>query len=115
MAVLILLGAPKQQINWANAQKRMNNPAKFKEMLNLYDKEKVSDAYIKKLQPFLESEYSERAKVKKSSAAAACIIDWINCVVEIHRYKSEISQQDLAHMVNDDETISPKLKGLELQ
>ena len=54
-AVLILLGERnKNKLTWAAGQKMMNQPAKFIERLQNYDKNNIPDAALNDIQPILD-------------------------------------------------------------
>lgn len=77
-AVLMLLGEPT---DWRSFQKVAHMPGNFLERLISFDKEKISDDTLDKLDDFIEeNDLSNIELIAKTSSPAGNLAKWVNCM-----------------------------------
>lgn len=79
-AVLLLKGE-KKNFAWNNAQKMMNNPAKFIDEVKAFDGSNIDQWILDQLAPILKLDYFNFTEMKGKSLAAAYLCKWINNIV----------------------------------
>lgn len=84
-AGLILLKNEKKNFAWQNAQKMMNNPNQFIDMVKGFDGNTIDDWKLKACEPLLAMDFFNEETMKGKSAAAAYLCAY---VVNIIRYNS---------------------------
>ena len=99
-AVMCLLmtkgGKPPKDKSWKAAKGMMNKVDVFLQDLINYDKENISDAALKAVQPFLDDpEFDPEIVVKKSSAAAG-LCSWVINIVTFYRVFCDVEPKRIA-------------------
>ena len=85
-AVLIMLGERnKNKLTWAAGQKMMNQPAKFIDRLQNYDKNNIPDSALTDLEPILSQPYFNKKTMMGKSEAAANLCSFVVNVVRYNK------------------------------
>lgn len=84
-AGLILLKGEKKNYAWGNAQKMMNNPNQFVDMVKGFDGNNIDDWKLKAVEPLLALDFFNFESMKSKSTAAAYLAAY---VVNIVKYNS---------------------------
>lgn len=85
-AVLIMLGEKnKNKLTWAAGQKMMNQPQKFIERLQNYDKNNIPDQALNDLKPILDQPFFNEQTMKGKSEAAANLCSFVVNVINYNR------------------------------
>ena len=85
-ACLILLGERnKNKLNWAAGQKMMNQPVKFIERLQNFDKNNIPDHALNDLEPILSQPYFNKKTMMGKSEAAANLCSFVVNVVRYNK------------------------------
>ena len=85
-ACLILLGlCNKNKVSWAAGQKMMNQPAKFIEKLQLFDKNNISEQVLNDIAPILDQPFFNKKTMMGKSEAAANLCNFIVNVVRYNK------------------------------
>ena len=90
----------------------MKDPNKFKQQLEVYDKDNIEDRALKDLEPILALEFFNETAMTKKSSAAANLCKWVCAVVEYNRiYRNVKPLQDAATQASE----LAAVKGAELK
>ena len=84
-ACLILIEREYKNHKWDRAQKMMGNVDAFKQRLQAFRGEDITDDEIAKLQPFLSNPLFTVEEMTKKSAAAANLCNWVVNIVRFNR------------------------------
>ena len=84
-ACLILIEREYKNHKWDRAQKMMANVDQFKQRLQSFRGEDITDDEIAKLNPFLENPMFTVEVMKTKSAAAANLCNWVVNIVKFNR------------------------------
>ena len=80
----LLLKGEKKNFAWGNAQKMMNNPAKFIEEVQAFDGSNIDQWILDQLAPLLALEHFNFEVMKGKSIAAAYLCSWIVNIVKFN-------------------------------
>lgn len=80
----LLLKGEKKNFAWGNAQKMMNNPAKFIEEVQQFDGSNIDQWILDQLAPLLALEHFNFEVMKGKSIAAAYLCSWIVNIVKFN-------------------------------
>ena len=87
-AVMLLRGERKN-FAWQAAQKMLNQPAKFKEEIENFNKEQIDEWILEQLRPIIAQDFFNEKEMGKKSEAASFLCAWVVNVVEYNRiYKN---------------------------
>jgi len=96
-AVLILKQGEKKNHAWPNAQKMLNNPAKFIAEVKEFDGDNIDEWRLTMLEPLLREPWFNFETMKGKSLAAAYLCSWLVNVVDYNRiYKKVKPLQEAA-------------------
>jgi dynein heavy chain len=82
---LILINKQYKNFSWDAAKKMMANVDQFKQKLQAYRGEDMTDEDVKRLEPFTSKETFEYTQMKAKSAAAANLCNWVVNIVRFNR------------------------------
>jgi len=130
-AVLILKQGEKKNHAWPNAQKMLNNPAKFLAEVQAFDANNIDEWKLEALKPLLAESWFNYEVMRGKSVAAAYLCSWIVNIVNYNSiYKkvkplqeaaaaaqamAEGKQAELAIVVEKVRVITEKVDGLKAQ
>jgi len=130
-AVLILKQGEKKNHAWPNAQKMLNNPAKFIAEVQSFDGNSIDEWKLEALKPLLAEPFFNFEVMKGKSLAAAYLCSWIVNIVNYNAiYKkvrplqeaaafaqstAEAKQAELAIVVEKVRQINEKVDALKAQ
>jgi dynein heavy chain len=75
----------KNKLTWAAGQKMMNQPQKFIERLQNYDKNNIPDQALNDLKPILDQPFFNEQTMKGKSEAAANLCSFVVNVINYNR------------------------------
>jgi dynein heavy chain len=84
-ACLILIEREYKNFKWDRAKKMMANVDKFKERLQSYKGEDMTEDEVKRVEPFLSNEMFDPEVMKSKSMAAANLCNWVVNIVKFNR------------------------------
>ena len=84
-ACLILIEREYKNFKWDRAKKMMANVDKFKERLQSYRGEDMTEDEVKRVEPFLSNEMFDPEIMKSKSMAAANLCNWVVNIVKFNR------------------------------
>jgi dynein heavy chain len=84
-AVLILIEKEYKNFKWDRAKKMMANVDQFKQRLQNYKGEDMTEDEVKKLEPFLSREDFDPKLMEGKSMAAANLCNWVVNIVKFNR------------------------------
>jgi len=84
-AVLILIEKEYKNFKWDRAKKMMANVDQFKQRLQNYRGEDMTEDEVKKLEPFLSKEDFDPKLMEGKSMAAANLCNWVVNIVKFNR------------------------------
>jgi dynein heavy chain len=94
---VLLLRGERKNFAWQNAQKMMNNPAKFIEEIQQFDGNNIDQWILDQLKPILDKEFFQYEKMVSKSQAAAFLCKWVvNIVTYNSIYKKVKPLKDMA-------------------
>mmetsp|Transcript_17303 Transcript_17303/g.23331 ORF Transcript_17303/g.23331 Transcript_17303/m.23331 type:complete len:111 (+) Transcript_17303:974-1306(+) len=79
-AVMVVLG--EKNTKWDNAKEVMKIPREFIKRITEFNRNKVSDATMKKLQPFITNPDFCYEVASRQSTAAANLCNWVLAIAE---------------------------------
>ena len=84
-ACLILIEREYKNFKWDRAKKMMANVDRFKERLQSYKGEDMTEDEVKRVEPFLSNEMFDPEVMKGKSMAAANLCNWVVNIVKFNR------------------------------
>ena len=94
---VLLLRGERKNFAWQNAQKMMNNPAKFIEEVQQFDGNNIDQWILDQLKPIMEKDFYSFDKMISKSQAAAYLCKWVcNIVTYNSIYKKVKPLKDMA-------------------
>jgi dynein heavy chain, axonemal len=84
-ACLILIEREYKNFKWDRAKKMMANVDRFKERLQSYRGEDMTEDEVKRVEPFLNNEMFDPEVMKSKSMAAANLCTWVVSIVKFNR------------------------------
>lgn len=84
-ACLILIEREYKNFKWDRAKKMMANVDQFKQKLQAYRGEDMTEDEIKRLEPFLQNELFDPKIMESKSMAAANLCNWVVNIVKFNR------------------------------
>ncbi|XP_028841933.1 dynein heavy chain 1, axonemal isoform X2 [Denticeps clupeoides] len=75
---------------WEPGKGLLQDPARFLESLEIFDKENIPDTVIKSVQPYMDNEEFQPASIAKVSKACYSICEWVRAMYKFHFIHKEV-------------------------
>ena len=69
---------------WEVSKKLLNDPTKFLESLQSYDRDNIANSIITKIEPYIQMEEFTPENVERVSKACTCICMWVRAMYDYH-------------------------------